>query len=142
MAFSGTFDREYHIFKEFGKFDEHGNSVGAIRQVQWVKSGDDPDEEKAKIEIRKLRMTAEGEQISKGYTFSSVDGVHELAEELVANDFGDTKTLLRSIVKRSDFMDAAKTINDDPEDILDENGDMFDMRDLFSASSEEMEDVG
>ena len=51
--------------------------------------------------------------------------------------FGDTKEILKSVRKREDFLEAAKTINDETED---KDGDMFDMRDLMLGVDEEEEE--
>lgn len=137
MAFDSNI--KYHVFKDYNiNFDEKGNSFGAVRLVQWVKEGNEPDETKAKIEIRKFRATADGEQMGKGYSFSTPEGVDELAEGLVSIGFGNTKELLKSIRLREDFMEAATHINDEESD---GEGEMFDMRSLLMGiDSEEEED--
>ena len=50
--------------------------------------------------------------------------------------FGDTEEILKSVRKREDFLEAAKTINDETED---KDGDMCDMRDLMLGVDEEVE---
>ena len=127
---------EYHVFKDYGiTFDEKQSSCGTLRLVQWVKNGAEPDESKAKIEIRKIKIDPEGETKLKGYAFGTEEGPHELVEGMVEVGFGDTKKILKSVRKREDFMEAATTINNDDSD----NGgsELFDMRDLLKGVSEE-----
>lgn len=125
-----------HIFKDYGiTFDEKGSTWGTVRKVQWIKGDKEPDETKAKIEIRKFTQTSEGERMMKGYTFSTPEGPGELVIGLIDNGFGDTKEILRSVRKRDDFLEAAKTINEDKSE--NNNGETFDMRDLLLGLSEE-----
>jgi hypothetical protein len=128
-----------HIFHDYGiNFDEKGNTWGTVRKVQWIKGDKEPDESKAKIEIRKFTQTNEGERMMKGYTFSTPEGPGELIIGLIDCGFGDTKDILRSVRKREDFLEAAKTVNEDSDDNY--NGETFDMRDLLLGYTEE-EDV-
>lgn len=125
-----------HIFKDYGiTFDEKGSTWGTVRKVQWIKGDKEPDESKAKIEIRKFTQTSEGERMMKGYTFSTPEGPGELVVGLIDNGFGDTKEILRSVRRRDDFLEAAKTINEDKSE--NNNGETFDMRDLLLGLSEE-----
>ena len=64
----------------------------------------------------------------KGYTFSTPEGPGELTVGLIDAGFGETKEILRSVRKRDDFLDAAKTINEDNDN---SDGETFDMRDLL-----------
>ena len=76
--------------------------------------------------------------MGKGYSFSTPEGVDELAEGLVSIGFGNTKELLKSIRLREDFMEAATHINDEESD---GEGEMFDMRSLLMGiDTEEEED--
>ena len=119
-----------HIFKDYGiTFDEKGSTWGTVRKVQWIKNGKEPDESKAKIEIRKFTQTSEGERMMKGYTFSTPEGPGELVVGLIGAGFGETKDILKEVRKRDNFLEAAKHINEDNEDNY--NGEMFDMRDLL-----------
>ena len=123
----------YHVFHDYNiAFDEKGANCGTVRKVQWVKEGQEPDESKAKIEIRKIFSKAEGETFGKGYTFSTPEGPGELAIGLINAGFGETKEILRAVRTRDDFLEAAKTINEDEDD---GDGEMFDMRDLMLGAS-------
>lgn len=136
MAFDSNM--KCKVFKDYGiTFDEKGSTWGSVRKVQWIKEGQEPDESKAKIEIRKFTQTSEGERMMKGYTFSTPEGPGELVIGLIDNGFGETKSILRSVRKRDDFLEAAKTINEDNDD---SDGETFDMRDLLlGLDSEEGE---
>lgn len=128
-----------HVFKDYGiTFDEKGSTWGTVRKVQWLKEGKEPDESKAKIEIRKFTQTAEGERMMKGYTFSTPEGPGELAVGLINAGFGETKEILRSVRKRDDFLESAKTINEDNDSS--DDGEMFDMRDLLLGIDKEDEE--
>ena len=133
----------YHIFKDYDiPFDEKGSTCGSVRKIQWVKEGAEPDELKAKVEIRKMYITSDGERMGKGYTFSTPEGPGELVTGLISAGFGETKSILKELRKRDDFRKAVETINEDPDDNS-ENGEMFDMRDLLlGIDDEEEENVG
>lgn len=125
-----------HVFKDYGLiFDEKNSSCGTLRKVQWLTEGKEPDESKAKLEIRHIQMTPEGEKPGKGYGFSTEEGPHELVEGMVDLGFGNTKKILRSVRKREDFIESATNINNDNTD--DDGSEMFDMRDLLKGVSEE-----
>lgn len=133
----------YHIFKDYDiPFDEKGSTCGSVRKIQWVKEGAEPDELKAKVEIRKMYITSNGERMGKGYTFSTPEGPGELVTGLISAGFGETKSILKELRKRDDFRKAVETINEDPDDNTG-NGEMFDMRDLLlGIDDEEEENVG
>lgn len=129
---------KYHIFEDYNiPFDEKGTTCGTVRRIQWVKEGNEPDESKAKIEIRKIYTSGAEEKMGKGYTFSTPEGPGELILGLVDSGFGDTKSILRSISKRDDFKDAVENINTDDEGS--DSGDMFDMRDLLLANLDDLD---
>ena len=130
---------QYHIFKDYDiPFDEKGTTCGTVRKVQWIKGSGEPDESKAKIEIRKVYTSGAEEKTGKGYTFSTPEGPGELAIGLIKAGFGDTKEILRAVRSREDFLEAANNINNDEDDNT--SGDIFDMRDLLLAEDEEDED--
>lgn len=134
----------YHIFKDYNiPFDEKGSTCGTIRKIQWVKEGNEPDESHAKIEIRKVYFnTSDGERLGKGYSFSTLEGPGELVQGMISAGFGDTKNILKELRKREDFVEAVKSIDEDPDD--DSDGETFDMRDLLlgGLDEEDMEDAG
>jgi len=122
---------KYHVFEDYNiPFDEKGSTYGTVRLVQWFKDGSEPDESKAKLEIRKFYTQGAEEKMGKGYTFSTPEGPGELAVGLIKAGFGDTKEILKAVRTREDFLEAAKTINDDEDDFS--SGEIFDMRDLLS----------
>ena len=130
----------YHIFKDYNiTFDEKGATCGTVRKVQWVRPGREPEEEKAKIEIRHITVNETGEKALKGYAFSTPEGPSELVVGLIGAGFGDTKEILRAVRKRDDFLEAANTINEDNDESSE--GETFDMRDLLMGiESEDMEE--
>lgn len=120
-----------YIHKDYNiTFDEKGSTCGVLRKEQWFKDQEEVNSEKAKLTIRKTYTTAEGERNGKGYTFSTEEGPGELILGLIDAGFGNTKDILDHISKRKDFKEAVKVISfGDPEE--DEDGEMFDMRDLL-----------
>ena len=127
------------VFKDYGiTFDEKGSTWGTVRKVQWLKEGKEPDESKAKIEIRKFTQTSEGERMMKGYTFSTPEGPGELVVSLIGAGFGNTKEILKEVRKRDDFLESAKTINEDNDD--NDSGESFDMRDLLLGYTDDIEE--
>lgn len=127
---------QYHIFKDYNvPFDEKGTTCGTVRKVQWVKEGSEPDESKAKIEIRKVYTSGAEEKTGKGYTFSTPEGPGELIVGLIKAGFGKTKEILHSVRTRTDFKEAVETI--DQDDDGDDSGEMFDMRDLLLSIADE-----
>ena len=132
MAFNTNSDICYKMFKDFNiLFDEKAGSFGSVRLAQWYKKGTEPDETKAKYEIRKFSIDKDGstEIPNKGITISSKEAMDDLTDGLVDKDFGNTRNILKSISKRDDFKDTVNNINNDPDDNSD--GELFDMRSLL-----------
>lgn len=121
---------QYKVFKDYEiPFDEKNNTIGTVRKVQWYKAGEEPDESKAKIEIRKF-FTKNGEETAgKGYVFGTEEGPSELVHGLISVGFGETKEILKGIRTRDDFEESVRTIDVDEDDVND--GSMYDMRDLL-----------
>ena len=137
MAFGDNM-MKYHVFKDYDiPFDEKGTTCGTVRLVQWIKEGSEPDQSKAKIELRKIYTSGSEEKIGKGYTFSTPEGPGELAVGLIKAGFGDTKEILKAVRERDDFLEAAQSINEDPD--AGSDGEMFDMRDLLLSESDNNE---
>ena len=130
MAFTkGDFDR--HLVK-FGKLDstidEKGSIFIALRKVQWVKNGEDPDETKAKLDLRKYRVDENGDEIAgKGISFLTDDGPNELTKVLIHEGYGNTKEILKELKNRDDFVDSVEHINEEDTG----SGEYFDMRQLL-----------
>ena len=128
----------YHVFKDYNiSFDEKATTCGTVRKVQWVKEGNDPDETKAKVEIRKVTVKEDGETMLKGYSFSTPEGPGELVVGMIKAGFGETKEILRAVRTRDDFLDSANSINEDSDE---SDGEMFDMRKLLEGMDINEED--
>ena len=119
-------------------FDERGSAFLSMRRVQWCEEGVEPDREKSKLEIRKWRITAEGERADKGVAFLTEDGPHELAKTLVHHGYGDTKEILLELKKRDNFKDSVEHLFDEEEECSE--GEFFDMRTLLLAEDNGVED--
>lgn len=121
-------------------FDEKGSTFIAMRRVQWCDEDKKPDREKSKLELRKWRITAEGEErADKGFSFLTEDGPHELARVLVHNGYGKTKVILKELKDRDDFKDSVNHLFDKEE--VSDSGEYFDIRTaLLNNVSEGEED--
>ena len=109
-----------------------------VLKNRLIKEGNEPDESKAKIEIRKVTMKDNEETALKGYAFATEEGPGELITGMIKAGFGDTKEILRAVRTREDFMEAATTINEESDDS--DSGEMFDMRKLLEGMDVEEED--
>ena len=115
--------------------DEKGSTFIALRKIQWVREGEEPDETRAKIELRKWRVQPDGsERPDKGFSFLTPEGPHELARVLVHEGYGDTKDILKELRSRDDFKESVEHIND--EEPVGE-GEYFDMRSLMEEITED-----
>jgi hypothetical protein len=121
-------------------FDEKGSMFLAMRKVQWVKSGSEPDASKAKYELRKYIVGADGEKPNKGMTFLTEEGPHELTKVLIQQGFGHTKDLLKELKKRDDFKDSVKDLFTDDDSATSEDGEYFDMRTELLKEDEDESD--
>lgn len=130
MAFTkGDFDRHLVKFGELDStIDEKGSIFIALRKVQWVKNGEDPDETKAKLDLRKYRVDENGDEIAgKGISFLTDDGPNELTKVLIHEGYGNTKEILKELKNRDDFVDSVEHINEEDTG----SGEYFDMRQLL-----------
>lgn len=85
-GFKYEFDPEFNHLIE-----EKANTYIALRKVRW---GDSPE---FKVDLRKYRAQENGEQMLKGCTFMSEDGVHELAKVLIEEGYGRTDEIVNAI---------------------------------------------
>ena len=130
---------KYHVFRDYNvQFDEKGATCGTVRLVQWVREDNEPDETKAKVEIRHVSIKDTEEIPLKGYSFSTPEGPGELVKGMIEAGFGDTKEILKAVVKRDDFKQAVETF--DQEEDLGTEGETFDMRDLLLRLSTESDE--
>ena len=116
-------------------FDERGSAFCSMRKVQWVQEGNEPDDSKAKLELRKWRVSEDGERADKGFAFLTEDGPHELAKVLVHNGYGHTKDILLELKGRDDFKESVEHLYDKEEESSD--GEYFDMRSILLTDEEE-----
>jgi hypothetical protein len=88
---------EYHVNSDVDEIvDERGNTVIMFRKLAW---GDGEE----KLELRKWHVKIEGETPSKGVTFLTEDGPHNLVHVLTNKGFGDTQKILEELKSRDDF---------------------------------------
>lgn len=137
-----AFNNDKHITPVFfgsvnETFDERGSMYLALRKTQWVKEGEEPDESKAKYEIRKWMVSPEGDKPNKGTSFLTDNGPSELAHVLLKNGFGDTKECLLDLKSRDDFEDAVNHLYDKETDT---DGEFFDMREALLSEKPSEDD--
>ena len=115
-----------------GIFDERGSTFCSMRLVQWCGEDEEPNREKAKLELRKWRVTTDGqERADKGLSFLTENGPHELTKVLIDHGYGNTKDILLSLKKREDFNESVEHLFDKEE--LSTDGEYFDMRSALLA---------
>lgn len=124
-------------------FDEQGSTFIALRRVQWCKDGKEPEREKAKLELRKWRITPEGdERPDKGFSFLTEEGPHELVKVLIHNGYGRTKDILTELSSRDDFVESVQNLG--TKEAVSSSGEYFDIRkelvDKVRAISEGVDD--
>lgn len=121
-------DIKYKVCDYDETIDEKGNSIVALRKVQWgIGPDDQEDPEKVKLELRKWYINPEGETPGKGVTFLTEEGPHELAKTLVGSGYGHTEDILSSLMKREDFVDVCKNIQNPSKEEMD-NSEYYDAR--------------
>jgi hypothetical protein len=119
-------------------FDEKGSTFLAMRMIQWVKDGEEPDESKAHLELRKWRVTNEGEErADKGFSFLTDNGPHELVKGLIHEGYGKTKEVLEELSHREDFKEAIDHFGEDEDSVT---GEYYDMRKLLQNIDDAMDD--
>ena len=117
--------------------EEKGNQYTALRYVQWIKEGDEPDPAKARLEIRRWLIDKDGtERANKGVVFMTEEGPNQLVEVMTDKGYGRTKLVLKSLIKRDDFKESVTNLEKD-DDIDTSSGEYFDMRDMLLSYSEE-----
>lgn len=85
--------------------DEKGSMVVMLREVAW-------GERQHVLELRKWSVNMDGEKPMKGCSFLTDKGPDKLAEVLIKNGFGDTKTILGYLQGRKDYDDYKKLIKE------------------------------
>jgi len=78
-------------------FDERGNTVLAIRKVQWGNA------KEAKLELRKWYVDIDKETPNKGFSFLTENGPDNLINGLLKHGYGDTIEVLDVLKERADF---------------------------------------
>lgn len=110
--------------------DEKGSAFIALRNIAWNCSDEEPDPSKIKLDIRKYYSSADGEKMSKGVSFLTDEGPHELVYALLEENYGDTKKCIDILRRRLGFKDAIVSIYSD-EDNNDNDSKFYDPRDLI-----------
>ena len=77
-----------------------GNTAVYFRMVDWN------DREAKRPEIRKWRISENGETPDKGVTFLTDDGPKNLAKAIIKKGFGETAEYIEALKDRDDFDDS------------------------------------
>lgn len=105
-------DITFTCLDTLGIIGERKNQYIALKRGMWHATDREPDESRAKLEIRKWTVDADGKDIAgKGVTFfDEKENGDSLAELLVDRGFGHTRDLLESIKKRKDVKESVESI--------------------------------
>lgn len=86
-------DFTYTVDSDFDyTIDEKGNTFIALRKIDWGNKGD------YKLDIRKYYASETGETMSKGLSFLTEEGPHELTKVLIETGYGDDEELANTII--------------------------------------------
>ena len=127
-------DFSYEIDPIFGDhiLEEGPNTCIIMRKISW-------NGRPFKLDIRKYTFKDKEEIMMKGVTLSD-EGVNELAENLVDQNYGHTRKLIRSIRSRSDFEESMLDPNSDLEDESDNiEKSFFDPKQLIDLNNDKKE---
>ena len=111
--------------------DEKGNTFIALRKIDWGNKGD------YKLDLRKYYASESGETMSKGISFLTEEGPHELTKVLLETGYGDPDEITDTIVyKRPDILKKmCKVISSDPSlsdpNLINEDEDFYDPEELM-----------
>ena len=93
MAFIYTTDPDFDY-----TIDEKGNTFIALRKIDWNNKGE------YKLDLRKYYASESGETMSKGVSFLTEDGPHELTKVLVETGYGDDIDLANTIIENRPYV--------------------------------------
>ena len=129
------FDINFKVHPDFDELiDERGNTAVYFRMVDWN------DREAKRPEIRKWRISENGETPDKGVTFLTDDGPKNLAKAIIKKGFGETAEYIEALKDRDDFDDSLaqvigkKKVNEAKNTEV-EVGDYYDPKVVFNNSS-------
>ena len=95
------FDINFKVHPDFDELiDERGNTAVYFRMVDWN------NREAKRPEIRKWRISENGETPDKGVTFLTDDGPKNLAKAIIKKGFGETAEYIEALKDRDDFDDS------------------------------------
>ena len=104
-------DFTYSVDPDFDyTIDEKGNTFIALRKIDWGNKGD------YKLDIRKYYASESGETMTKGVSFLTEDGPHELTKVLIETGYGDAEEIANTIIEnRKDIAARIALALNDPE---------------------------
>ena len=130
------FDINFKVHPDFDELiDERGNTAVYFRMVDWN------DREAKRPEIRKWRISENGETPDKGVTLLTDDGPKNLAKAIIKKGFGETAEYIEALKDRDDFDDSLaqvigkKKVNEAKNTEVEEVEDYYDPKVVFNNSS-------
>ena len=102
---------EYSTDPDFDyTIDEKGNTFIALRKIDWGNKGD------YKLDLRKYYASETGETMSKGLSFLTEDGPHELTKILIETGYGNDDEVADAILENRPYVVAKikKEIENNP----------------------------
>lgn len=103
---------EYSVDSDFDyTIDEKGNTFIALRKIDWGNKGD------YKLDLRKYYASETGETMSKGLSFLTEDGPHELTKVLIETGYGNDDEVADAIIENRPYVVAKikKEIESNPD---------------------------
>lgn len=95
MAFTYINDPDFDY-----TIDEKGNTFIALRKIDWNNKGE------YKLDLRKYYASESGETMSKGVSFLTEDGPHELTKVLIETGYGNDYEIAEAIIKDRPYIAA------------------------------------
>lgn len=90
---------EYSMDSDFDyTIDEKGNTFIALRKIDWGNKGD------YKLDLRKYYASETGETMSKGLSFLTEDGPHELTKVLIETGYGNDDEVADAIIENRPYV--------------------------------------
>lgn len=131
MPFKKSEDFKYSIRGLNRVIEEKGSSYIALRKIAWGFGDDeDVDPEKIRLDLRKYRTDSDGNEVmSKGVSFMTEEGPHELVHVMMEEGFGNTGKCISILKDRGDFVDGVREAYGEKVEIEDDEA--FDLRDLL-----------
>ena len=109
--------------------EESGNSSLNLRKIGW--NGREP-----KLDLRKYAYVDGQERLMKGVTMTD-EGGDELTAVLVEQGYGNTRRIVKALMKREEYADVVEHINDPDAETNDGSEEYYDPSELLGSMYDE-----